>query len=377
MLQQQLARCDVNPIDAGFPALCGGPKDPGAHTAHVTTVGKSCSEGAEASIPTLFHEIWWLEAASRGIIDSVSVTRDGICVANLFFVRLNTFGVRQIRMPPYTRVLGPTFALPPSKPSTRLMNVRRLVGELIGKLPPHDRLLLTLPPASESAFAFSLAGYALEPNYTFRVAQTVPLSDLWHGMDQKTRNVIRTAMRKSSVSRHYDIDRFKRLSLLQHPGNLNDFESLERIFSACAARNRTVILTAQDENGRDAASAILVWGAGTAYYLLSARNPAIATSGSNSLLIWAAMEFAKELNVIFDFDGYGNSGGGLFLEKFGLVPEARQTVLFANTRGRLLELARGALDEVVHRGSRTGHWSARWAARAASTLIEVGRHREI
>src|SRR5208283_4795153 len=156
----------------------------------------------------------------------------------------------------------------PSKSSTRLMNIRRLIEDLIHRLPPHDRFLQTLPPLSESAFAFSVAGYALEPNYTFRVGQNVSIADLWTEMDQKTRNSIRAAQRKWSVSYHYDFDRFHKLSLTNHPGNLNDFDVLGRIFSACVARGRAVVLAAEDQNGQDAASAILVWGAETAYYLV-------------------------------------------------------------------------------------------------------------
>jgi hypothetical protein len=325
-------------------------------------------------MPTLFHEMWWLQAASGGTIDNVSVTRDGVCVASLFFIRRNTFGVRQLRMPPYTRMLGPTFALPASKASSRLVTIRRMTEELIDQLPTHDRLCMTLAPTSEAAFAFSVSGYTLEPDYTFQVSRDVSSADLWTEMDQKTRNAIRAADRKWTVSRHYDLERFNRLSLTNHPGNLNDFDVLGRLFAECVSRGRAVILAAADDDGHDAASAILVWGEGTAYYWLSARHPTLATGGTNSLLIWHAMQFAKENDLIFDFDGFGNRSRGLFLEKFGLRPVARMIVRSANVKGHVLEGLAGALDGIVHTGSTSHHWPARYAAKAASAVFAIGRN---
>jgi|SRR3954467_1403978 hypothetical protein len=339
-----------------------------------TEAENGCVSATEVA-PTLFHEAWWLEAASGGKIENVSVVCDGRAVASLFFVRRNTLGVRQIRMPPYTRMLGPTFSLPPSKPSTRLMNIRRLTHELIDQLPPHDHFLQILPSLGESAFAFSVAGFAEYLTYSFRVDQDVEVADLWVAMDQKTRNAIRSAGRRWFIRRHYDFDKFQKLSIINHTANLNDFALLRQLFSVCLAKDRTIILSAEDDRGQDAASAILIWGAGTAYYFLSARNPAMATGGINSLLLWHGLEFAKERNLAFDFDSYRSRAGALFLEKFGLVPVSRPIVLRVNNSGRWLDLGGNILHRCVRVGSGDARWYARLTAKASSTLLNIARTR--
>ena len=59
---------------------------------------------------TLFHEDWWLNAATGRRWDIVTVERDGVVVASMPFVLRNRFALRFLTMPPYTRTLGPLLA---------------------------------------------------------------------------------------------------------------------------------------------------------------------------------------------------------------------------------------------------------------------------
>src|SRR5262245_23778844 len=106
---------------------------------------------------SLFQEEWWLEAAAGERLETVEVRQGGFA-AKLHFVRRKVFGFRQLGMPPLTRTLGPTFRLPAAKRVTRAAHMRRLVGQLLQQLPPHDRFVHVLSPDCETSLAFRMAG---------------------------------------------------------------------------------------------------------------------------------------------------------------------------------------------------------------------------
>src|ERR1700674_2575471 len=57
--------------------------------------------------PTIFHEDWWLDAATGGNFEVVEVTVGGRTVGRLPFNTTNRFGLKMIRMPALTYFLGP------------------------------------------------------------------------------------------------------------------------------------------------------------------------------------------------------------------------------------------------------------------------------
>jgi hypothetical protein len=303
---------------------------------------------------SIFHEAWWLDAASNAQWAEVRVTWDRQTVAVLPFVVCRRYGLTRITMPPYARVLGPRLALPPAKPVQRLAQLRNVMRALQDRLPDHDWFVQTLPPDAEDAAGFALNGWHVEASFTFRSPPSISAADAWQSMDAKTRNQVRQAGQRLPIERHGDADRFIALLRRQYDGRRNahahDYPALARILSAALARERAAILAALDDAGRDAASAALLWDEDSLYFWVSARDPERSGGSALSLLVWEATKLAKQHGLTMDFDGFATPAGGCFMAGFGGAPVVRPVVIRRTLRGSAL-LALRDLAAALTRGA--------------------------
>jgi hypothetical protein len=262
----------------------------------------------------------------------------------LSFIRKERFfGVRSLVMPPYTRTLGPVLNLPPSTPTRRCANLRRIAAEIMLLLPRHDHFSLRLDCDDETAFAFALAGCSIGQQFTFRVPASADLAKLMESTDRSTARLIRAAHRRLKLHEHVDFDRFVDVAYRDHPAeqNSHDFQALRRLFSACTDRQQATILGLTDAQGHDIASVLLVWGRGILYYLVPHRNRERSGGDANALLLWSAMEFALDRGLIFDVDGYHSVGTASFLSSFGFPRHTRHVVNHCSLRGLALRALHG------------------------------------
>jgi hypothetical protein len=300
--------------------------------------------GVAGAGKSIFQEDWWLQAASGGALETVTIHWGGSDVASLSFVRKGRlFGVRSLVMPPYTRTLGPVLNLPPSSLTRRCANLRRVAAEIMLNLPKHDHFSLRLDCEDETAFAFALAGCSISQQFTFRVPADADSAKLMEGVDRSTARLIRAARRRLILHKHADFNRFVDVAYRHHPAerNSHDFQALERLFVACTQRGQATILGLSDAEGRDVASVLLVWGYGVLYYLVPHRDRELSGGDANALLLWSAMEFALERGLVFDVDGYHSVGTASFLSNFGFPRHARQVVIHCSLRGSILRAVNG------------------------------------
>jgi hypothetical protein len=293
---------------------------------------------------TIFQEDWWLEAASNGAVETITINRGGSDVASLSFMRKERpFGIRSLVMPPYTRTSGPVLNLPPSTPASRCANLRRIAREIMLGLPRHDHFSLRLDCEDETAFAFALAGCSIGQQFTFRVAANADPTKVMQQVDRSTARLIRAAGRRLRLHEHVDFDRFVDVAYRHHPAerNSNDFQTLKRLFMACTQRQQAIILGLTDAQGHDVASVLLVWGYGVLYYLVPYRDRERSGGDANALLLWSAMEFALDRGLIFDVDGYHSAGTASFLSTFGFSRHTRHVVTHCSLRGLVLRALNG------------------------------------
>jgi hypothetical protein len=303
-------------------------------------------DGFHPSAATLFHEDWWLDAATGGHWDQVNVERDGVVVASMPFVLRRRFALRFLTMPPYTRTLGPLLANAPSKRSKKLSHQVDLLQSLLARAPKHDRFEITLPPGTDLTLAFVTCSYCVTNTFTFVWDGVRSVEHLLGDMQRTTRRKIFATSRRLHVERHTNIERFIRMSRLEHGrvmSNSNDFEVINNIFQACLDRKRTMILSAVNESGEDVAVSVLVWGRGVLYNLLAARHPEKAGPGANSFLVWEAMRAAQEKGLTYDSDGVYSPNSALFYSRFGLTPQVRPTVNLGNSWWKVAFMAKAAL----------------------------------
>ena len=287
-------------------------------------------------VNSIFHEPWWLTAATNGQYQEVTVEDKGKVVGRLPYLSTQRGPFRISRMPPFTHLLGPVIDSGAGKPQTRLTHRLSIARELIGKLPPFTHFEQQFDPemdgglAAADGLAFQDRGFAVGHLYTFELDCRKELDSLWGAMHLKTRQRVRRAEQKYATRSVLDPAIFTEFYLrnIHAHGRTNvmEFERFPAIFAECKSRNCGEILAAFAEDGSPVAMVYLVWGATTMYYLLSTRRPDPGDGGSINLLLWCAVKYAHERRLIFDLDGVYSSGAARFLSGFGGEIKSRLSV---------------------------------------------------
>ncbi|MET4391704.1 hypothetical protein ABIB73_007496 [Bradyrhizobium sp. F1.4.3] len=286
---------------------------------------KSKSENLQVQM-LLFHEPWWLAAASNGEYQETISKSGADIVGRLPFVVKRRGPFHVVRMPSFTHILGPIVDAGTGKLETRLRRRSTIVRSLIDQLPPnsffHQHLDTSVDDGlgSVDGLAFQERHFSVSTQYTFEVDCRKDLSVIWAEMSQKTRQPIRRAEERYSVKTvelaSSFINFYKANTKASGRTNRIDFRSFTTLFTECRARGCATILGAFDHDGTPVAMTYLVWGHGTMYYLLSTRS-ASADYGAISLLLWSAMKEARGLGTVLDLDGVYSSGTARFLGSFG------------------------------------------------------------
>jgi CheY-like chemotaxis protein len=302
-----------------------------AHSSRRRSDGRHISEqtrpvklGAEI---LLFHEPWWLSAATNGRYEESVVKHGNDVVGRLPYVTTRRGPFQIVRMPPFTHMLGPVVNAGTGKPQTRLTRRLSITRELIDQLPPHSHFRQCLDPSLDNGLAiadglaFQDRGFTVTPQYTFQVDCRKSSEELWKAMHFKTRQHIRRAEEKYVVRGVDDPEYLIKFYLknIQAMGMVNQFQhkNFPALFSECHSRGCGEILAAFSSDGSPVAMTYLVWSDSTMYYLLSTRARDKGDNGSVNLLLWSAMKQAGQLGLTFDLDGVSTSGTARFLSGFG------------------------------------------------------------
>jgi hypothetical protein len=289
---------------------------------------------------SIFHQPWWLAAATNGKYEEAVVEQGGKVVGRLPYLPTQRGRFKLSRMPPFTHLLGPVIYTGVGKPQTRLAHRLSIARELIDKLPVFIHFEQQFDPAADDGLAnadglaFQDKGFSVAQQYTFQIDCRLEVEKLWDAMHFKTRQHIRKAEKKYTARSLDDpaifTDTYLRNLNAHGKTNLMDFERFPALFAECRARDCGQILAAYAEDGSAAAMMYLVWSSTTMYYLLSTRRPDAGDGGSINMLLWSAMKFAHERGLIFDLDGVYSSGAARFLSGYGGEIKSRLSVRRSN-----------------------------------------------
>lgn len=301
--------------------------------------------------PTIFHEDWWLEATAPGRWREVTVQRSGRTVGSFRFVERMMGAMKICEMPQITRLLGPVIEPSGDKNESRMRYTHAVAQELLESVAGHDHAEMTLEESCNDLSAFLSHGFDVRVLPTFLLDCRQGQEELWEGLRDKTRNVIRRARERLQVREIEDPEAFTAFYI----GNLGDEPSyfdtsvIAPVHAAASARGAGRILAAVDRHGVAHAAVFFIWDADKVYYFLSTRDRTVADVGAVSLLIWCGIEIAHSLGLTFDFDGvttdarfrFMSAFGGRFATRYLL---ARSTPAFEKQR-QLRGLAKAILPE--------------------------------
>jgi len=288
--------------------------------------------------PSIFHELWWLEAATGGDFEVVEAANGGRTVGRLPVCRRGRFGLRELRMPVMTPFLGPAVDEGAGSANNRFLKRHEITLELIDKLPRASSQYIKCHRGVLETIAFQERGFRTHVQFTHEIPPEAEQS-LWERMRDKTRNVIRRAGEQLSVRHISDPCEF--LSFYQRNlaerglRNELDLSRCRQVITASIERGRGEILAARDVQGHIAAANFCVWDESATFYLLSTRA-ANAGNGATSLLIWEAIRTSASRRLLFDMAGLGNRGSVLLYSGFGGTVTPRFVALRTTLARRIL-----------------------------------------
>ncbi|WP_312405109.1 GNAT family N-acetyltransferase [Rhizobium sp.] len=293
--------------------------------------------------PTIFHEQWWLEAATGGRVEFVEVTDGGRTVGRLPYTVNSRYGLTSSNMPTLTHFLGPGIDDGGGSEANRYVKRHSITQELIRKLPPLSSFRQKMHRGVCDALPFQAQGYNVQVQFTFEI-EPYPDAVIWKAMRDKTRNVIRRAAENFDVHESSDPEAFFHLSaahLEERSLQANiDFGACKEVAIQAVTRGRGHIWVARESaTGRPKAAIFCVFDNSTYYYLMSTRAPD-AGNGVVPLLLWNAIQSAAAMGRVFDFDGIVNAGSILLFSGFGGKTSPRYIVTKASMPYRVLRQIR-------------------------------------
>jgi hypothetical protein len=208
-------------------------------------------------------------------------------------------------MPQITRFLGPVVRVPSGKTEARFRSAYSIVSDLLEHLAAFDHVEMTLNTEFRDLTPFLAAGYEVRVHPTFLLDCRRPIEELWAGLRDKTKNVIRRARERLTVHEIDDANLFANFYRRNLEGAEPNFDLslLPTVFAAARTRDRCKIVAAMDARGVVHAKVFFIWDDNYVYYFLSTRDKNIAHLGAVSLLLWTGIEFAHARQLCFDFDG--------------------------------------------------------------------------
>ncbi len=298
---------------------------------------------------SIFHEPWWLDAVAPGRWREIIAERGGRVAGYLHYAERMMGNLRICEMPPITRVLGPVIEPQGSKTESRLRYSHSIMQELMDALAAFDHVEMTLDPACNDVAAFLASGYDVRIMPNLLLDCRVSEETLWQGLRDKTRNLIRRARERLTVSEILDPEAFIAFYLgnLGEDASYFDVNLVRAIHAAATTRDQGRILAAIDGDGVVHAAVFFVWDADYVYYYLSTRDKCVADTGAVSLLIWEGIEIARKREITFDFDGVMTEQRYKFMAAFGGHHAARYLVSRTTPRFEKQRQLRGLARSLV------------------------------
>ncbi len=157
---------------------------------------------------SIFHEEWWLDDLAPGRWREVACFRGGRTAGYLRFVERRESGVTICEMPPITRFLGPIVTNASSRTEARVRSAYSIIVELLKQIAEYDHVEMTLGTECSDLAPFLTSGYEVKVHPTFLLDCNRHLEELWAGLRDKTKNVIRRARECLIVRDIDDVNQF-------------------------------------------------------------------------------------------------------------------------------------------------------------------------
>ena len=298
--------------------------------------------------PTIFHEPWWLDAATEGDYHETKVIQGGQIVGRLPYVLQRTHGGgRLCTMPSLTHFLGPAINAGDLTAARKEYKEAQITRDLLRQLPATAASYLKMHAGITNMIPFQEFSYDVGVQFTF-IIKPSSIDLMWKGLRDKTRNAIRVAQKTLMITDLVEPNAFFDFQTenLDARGLKNAHRDtlVRRLCAATLDRNRGRQIGTLNEKGQLTAAIFYVWDAQHAYYLMSTRSQ-FAGNGDVSVLIWRAMVDAAARDLAFDFDGISTAGNARFFAGFGGTVHPRYTASKYSQLNRTMAFIRNVMKK--------------------------------
>jgi len=252
----------------------------------------------------------WLEAASNG-------NKWGICLlekAGEVFAFMPWFMRKKWSLtlsyqPFLIPYLGPFIIYPDAqKTSTRLSWEKEMMDQLISQLPKTGYFNQAFRPEILNWLPFYWKGFHQSTRYTYHLDLNGSRKTLWNGLKANIRRQINKANKNLIISSSNDLNLLLELKHLQAKQQGKKFhiadDYAKNLFKISKENEEASLWYAKDDQNRIHAGIWIVTDSNSAVYLMGGSHPDFKQSGAMSLLMWTAIQSAKEKKVMkFDFEG--------------------------------------------------------------------------
>ena len=314
-------------------------------------VGQAETLQYDPLMPTVFHQPWWLTAATGGRYLEAVVTQSGRKIGSFPYVEQRVSGRHSLcGMPGLTRFLGPAVDEGPGAACNRVLRRAQVTRDLLTQVPGCSGFWQKLHRNTLDTLVYQELGYATQVAFTFEVAPASP-EMLWRTMGRQVRAAIRQAEQAYRVRDLDDAALFAALCLDggAAPGRAGRCSPacIRDVCRAAIEHGQGRIVAAEAPAGNVAAALFYAWDAQAAYCVMMAGGSGSEMSAI-SLLVWEAIQDAATRGLVFDLEGVLTPANALFLTGFGGQAVPRYVV---SRFSRAHKLARGLRNSFAGRVS--------------------------
>ena len=259
----------------------------------------------EADIP-IFSKDWWLDSVcGKDNWDVVLVEKGGEIFASFPYFKTKRVIFDIITMPKLTQTMGVYIKYPKGqKYYKRLSWEKKVISDLIDKLPNFDALSQNFNHNITNWLPFYWAGYEQTTRYTY-VVENMTIEELEKNLEVDIRR--RKAYAAGvEVIEGDDIEQFYELITMTFKRKGMNipyiFDFVKKLYEACKENNAVKMYFAKYE-GNVIAVNFLVYDDNTVYYLMGGIHPDFKDLGGMDVVQFESIKFALESERAFDFEG--------------------------------------------------------------------------
>jgi predicted GNAT family acetyltransferase len=283
-----------------------------------------------AKLP-LFFQPWWLNMVSNNWDIAIAKSDKGL--RGIFpYCMEKKIGIQIIRNPFLTPYLSPVILHDNEIVySDDDSSHDEILEKLWAQLPKHGSLEIETTTDFNNKHFFGHRDYSIQEKLTYELSLKPELELLFKGFHNNHRKLIRLAQDSHTIEEglnHIDLFLSLHEKTYTRKGKKYHYDAtyLTRVITTCIKENAGQLFIAKNENDEPTAFLFTVWDNKKMYLLLSAVNTETAHHGAGRLLIWHAIQVAKQKGLsVFDFEGSMDERVGNIYKRFG---SERKTYLY-------------------------------------------------